>query len=236
MRFLSFGAGVQTTALLLMDSYDEIIFADTQGEHPETYDYMERFVLPYCKEKAIKFTVLDSEVQGTKSLEQFCLDKRATPSRRHRWCTEKFKIRRIANYVKASGNKGSTCVIGISFDEVHRMHESHSRAYSFEYPLIDKRLTRQDCKKVIADHGWPEPPKSGCFYCPFAKMSHWKELYHNHPDLFQRARLMEENQANPDFVLAGNGEALSRLAHRFGEGDMSLDDFDDSCKDGYCFT
>ncbi|MGI0079676.1 MAG: phosphoadenosine phosphosulfate reductase family protein, partial [Nitrososphaerales archaeon] len=56
--FLSFGAGVQTTALLLTDEFDEIIFADTGAEMPETYDYIEKYVKPYCKEKDLKFTTV----------------------------------------------------------------------------------------------------------------------------------------------------------------------------------
>ena len=49
MRFLSFGGGVQTTSVLLMDQYDEIIFADTGNEMPETYDYMKRYIAPYVE-------------------------------------------------------------------------------------------------------------------------------------------------------------------------------------------
>jgi len=69
MRFLSFGAGVQTTALLLIDTFDEVIFADAQGEKDPTYDYMEKYTKPYCEEKGMRFTV----VQRKESLEQFCL-------------------------------------------------------------------------------------------------------------------------------------------------------------------
>jgi hypothetical protein len=243
-RFLSFGGGVQSTALLLMDSYDEVIFADTQGEHPETYDYMAKFHLPYVKEKGIKFTVLDDPVNdrrtgiATKSLEEFCLTRKMTPSRQNRWCTERFKIRRIARYIKEGGHKPAIAVMGISWDEMHRMHTSHSRAYSFEYPLVDKRMTREDCRKVIINHGWPVPPKSGCWYCPFQRLAGWRELYFKHPDLYKRAQRMEEQQSHfPNYVLAGNGMTLERMAGRFGKGSMSLDEFGgEPCDSGACFT
>ena len=235
-RFLSFGAGVQTTALLLMDAYDEVIFADTQGEKPETYAYLEKFILPYVKERGIRFTVLESEVEGTKSLEEYCLKFKMTPSRQNRWCTEKFKIRRIASYVKESGHKPATAVMGISWEEMQRMHTSHSRAYDFEYPLVDKRLTRKDCRMVILNHGWPIPAKSGCWYCPFARRLDWKKLYTEHPELYERARLMEERQQHyPNYLLAGD-ITLKDLSQRFGEGSLSLDLFTEPCDSGHCFT
>lgn len=242
-RFLSFGVGVQSTALLLTGIYDEIIFADTQGEHPETYEYLQAYVLPYVKEKGIKFTVLDTPVsdsknfEATRSLEEFCLRRRMTPSRMQRWCTERFKISRIAKYIKDSGHKPATAVMGISWDEMHRMHTSHSRAYSFEYPLVDKHLTREDCRQTIIKQGWPVPPKSGCFYCPFKSLSGWKVLYQNHPELYNRARNLEESQMHyPKYTLAGKS-SLARLAVRFGEGNQSLDDFaEEPCDSGYCMT
>ena len=237
-RFLSFGAGVQSTALLLMDAYDEVVFADTQGEKPETYDHLRINVLPYVKEKGIKFTVLDAEVEGYKSLEEYCLRYKMTPSRQNRWCTEKFKIRRIARYIKESGHKPATAVMGISWDEMQRMHISHSRAYDFEYPLVDKRLTREDCRKVILDHGWALPVKSGCWFCPFSRRLDWKHLYEQRADgRWARARKMEEQQQHyPDYLLAGDIQ-LSTLARRFGEGNLPLDLFTtEPCDSGMCMT
>ena len=217
--------------------------ADTQGEHPETYEYIDKYVEPYIKEKGIRFTTLVTPVHDgkgiapTASLEEFCLARKMTPSRMNRWCTERFKIKRIANYVRDSGHRPAIAVMGISWDESHRIHESHSRVYSFEYPLVDKRLTREDCERIIQNYGWPVPPKSGCFYCPFQRLRGWRDLYHRHPDLFKRARNLEESQQHyPRYVLAGNGSTLAKIAVSLGEGSMKLDDFGDSCKDGYCET
>ena len=58
--FLSFGAGVQTTAMLILVSkgeieVDAVIFADTGAEHPETYGYIEKYDKPLCEKIGIPF-------------------------------------------------------------------------------------------------------------------------------------------------------------------------------------
>ena len=58
--FLSFGAGVQTTAMLILIAKGEIeadavIFADTGAEHPETYEYIENYDKPLCEKVGIPF-------------------------------------------------------------------------------------------------------------------------------------------------------------------------------------
>lgn len=129
--------------------------------------------------------------------------------------------------------------MGISWDEMNRIHDSHSRAYTFEYPLVDAKLTRGDCKRIIQEHGWPVPPKSGCWYCPFQKAAGWKDLYVKHPDLFKRARDMEESQQHyPKYVLSGTGKPLKKLAVRFGEGSTKLDLFveEETCEQGFCLV
>ena len=245
MRFLSFGAGVQTTALLLMDSYDEVIFADTQGENPETYEYLEKYTLPYVKDKGIKFTILDAPVQNkedgyeSRSLEDWCLHYKSTPDRLHRWCTDKFKIRRIRKYISDSGQVPSICVIGYSADEAWRMHKPHWAEYTNEYPLIEKALTKKDCEQIILKSGLPVPPKSGCWYCPFAKKQKFAQLYYNHPELFERARQMEERSSGfPRWTL--KDKPLSRITESLGEGSMKLDLFieaePDECDEGVCFV
>ena len=245
-RFLSFGAGVQTTALLLMDEYDEVIFADTKGEWPETYAYLEKYTLPYVKEKGIKFTVLDQVVEDekrgivTRSLEEWCLQHRMAPSRLDRWCTDRFKIRRIRKYVKDRGQVPAISVMGISVDEIKRMHKPHWSEYRFEYPLIDKGLTREDCKQIILKNGFPLPPKSGCFYCPFQKRSQFAKLYFEHPELYEKARMMEERQHGfLKHKLIGT-KSLGQLAEALGEGSSKLTEFIDEdpeeCESGFCMV
>ncbi|EQB64443.1 MAG: Tiorf63 protein [Thermoplasmatales archaeon I-plasma] len=62
--FLSYGGGVQTFCLLLLaeegkiSRLDELVFADTGAEHPETYEHLEKVVKPICKKMKIKFVTV----------------------------------------------------------------------------------------------------------------------------------------------------------------------------------
>ena len=62
-RFLSYGAGMQTFALLVMAEQgeiqiDEVVFADTGAEHPETYQHIEKVAKPICERIGIPFTTV----------------------------------------------------------------------------------------------------------------------------------------------------------------------------------
>ncbi|MEM0134499.1 MAG: hypothetical protein QXU18_04635 [Thermoplasmatales archaeon] len=62
-RFLSYGAGMQTFALLVMAEHgdlkiDEVVFADTGAEHPETYEHINTIAKPICNRIGIPFTTI----------------------------------------------------------------------------------------------------------------------------------------------------------------------------------
>ena len=42
------------------------------------------------------------------------------------------------------------------------------------YPLIDAKLSREDCKKWMKDFlGYPTPPRSACTFCPYHSTEEW---------------------------------------------------------------
>ena len=238
MRFLSFGGGVQTTSLLLMDQYDEIIFADTGNEMPETYDYMKRYIAPYVEMKGIKFTVVRKGVKQSETLEQFCLRRHKVPSFMHRWCTRDFKVIPIRRYIKKSNQYPAICVMGISFDEIARVRTDHPGEFTYEYPLVGKKLTREDCTQEILKQGWEVPPKSGCFFCPYNRVSRMRQIYETMPEHWQRIKTMEETAINcPRLTLSTTGKKISELEEYF-KTNPSLDTFepDTTCEAGHCMV
>ena len=241
-RFLSFGAGVQTTALLLMDSYDEVVFADTGGEKQQTYNYIQNVIIPFLHAKGTKFTVLrrKSRSHGTESLEEFCLRTKNVPSIKYRWSTRDFKVLPIRKYIKKNYAPPVICAIGISTDEVTRANSKDPPEYHKIYPLIEQGLSRQDCVKVIQSHGWLVPPRSGCFYCPFNTRVQWNWLYLNDRPRYDRATVMEANAKlrRPRLHLSSYANNLAEQIKQFNE---SLDSYPaegipDICESGYCMT
>src|SRR3990167_4224912 len=204
---LSFGAGVQTTALLVLCATgrwprpDVTLFADTGGEHEATYRYMEEVSAPYAREHGMEITVLGADWRTPHyqaDLETYCREHRMVPGTFSRWCTQKYKIVPLQHYRRFMGATARDPVeswIGISLDEAHRAAKGAplNRTERKRYPLIELGLSRADCEHVIRAAGLAVPPKSGCWYCPFMKQASWHTLKRESPDLFDRAMAMEQN-------------------------------------------
>ena len=194
-HILSFGAGVNTVALMVMlvrndAPLDGVVFADTGGETPDTYRSVD-VAREYLSGSQIPFTVVERRRSKT-DLYGTAMRRRVIPSVQWRWCTRDFKVSPIHRYYR-SLERHVNQYIGIAFDEVHRMRDSREPFVTNLYPLIDQRLTRQDCIDIIAEEGLPIPEKSGCYFCPFNSTERWRSLLQRHPDLFDKAIELEEN-------------------------------------------
>jgi len=66
--------------------------------------------------------------------------------------------------------------IGISTDEVIRAKPSFEDWQVKRFPLIEKRMCRQDCLAWLRRHGYPVPPKSACIGCPFHDNARWRHM------------------------------------------------------------
>lgn len=194
-HILSFGGGVNTAALMILliqeqMPLDEVVFADTGGEVPETYDYL-KVAADYLETHGIPFRVVANRVQG-RDLYANCWHRRVIPSAVWRWATRDFKVRPIFKYYR-SFNAHIDQYVGIAWDEVERMKDSTVDYVTNVYPLIERRMTRNDCIRLIEAEGLPVPVKSGCFFCPFNSLDRWAWIHEKHPQLFERAIQLEEN-------------------------------------------
>lgn len=69
--------------------------------------------------------------------------------------------------------------IGISLDEAARIKPSRHAYIWNRWPLIEKEMTRSDCLNWLQRHGYPEPPKSACLFCPYHSDAAWLEIKRN---------------------------------------------------------
>lgn len=81
--------------------------------------------------------------------------------------------------------------IGISTDEITRMKPSRDPWIRSRWPLIEKRMTRPVCMEWMTAHGYPEPPRSACYFCPFHNRDEWLRMQTNEPEEFTRAVMFE---------------------------------------------
>lgn len=247
MEILSYGGGIQTVALAILNVMGKVgpraeaaVMSDTGAEMPGTYAHVE-IMHDWLKARGMTLYVVQA-VAG--SLETYVREKStAIPVRLkngigHRQCTLQWKAEVIAQWLAAHECETATVQLGISVDEYHRMKASPTKWITHRYPLVDMRLTRADCRKIIEDAGLPVPPKSACYFCPFHRHSTWQNLAVFEPELFEKAAQIEDViNARRD---AGDQAYLSSkmrpLRQAFSTAQMPLDlpEDDDQCG-GYCF-
>ena len=169
---VSFGAGVNSTAMVLLlrrHGYPirEIVFVDTGCEFPETYEYLNYLI----DEMGWDISVVKPRVEGCSSLLEYCYKYEISPFKHLRWCTDKFKLRPFYSRLTPP----AIIANGMGFLHV--------------YPLIDFRMDRDACVRLIEREGLRVPVKSGCYICPFMDKKRREYLRRNHPNLW---RIREE--------------------------------------------
>jgi len=251
---LSFGAGVQTTALLVLCAEgawplrpDAVVFADTGDEKEATYRYLSEVAEPYAHGYGMEIVTLGPEwraPQYSPDLETYSLGRHMVPGTFTRWCTARYKVDPLARYRKrvlgATKAKPVEAWIGISLDEARRAKDSIDPTEIKRYPLIELGLSRQDCAAVIERAGLPVPPKSGCWFCPFMRRGQWQQLKREQPELFARALAMERNAkphagGRPRYLpLFGSLEAVASQNEM--PGFDALIEAEGGCVSGACFV
>lgn len=145
-----------------------------------------------------------------------------------RKCTADYKIDPIQRKIKEvagirrGGNEVVAIVwIGISMDEIIRMKPSRVPYLEHRWPLIEKRMTRQDCLNWMSSNGYPIPPRSACVSCPFHNDAEWKNLKEHSPKDFASA--VKTERALQD--AARNQNAFTGLPYLHSSG-LALDQVD----------
>ena len=235
MRILSFGAGVQTTALAILAvqgkmPVDVVVFADTKGEKPETYWYMENYTIPLLQHEGIRFEWLENQSKyDGKSLYDFSIKHQFLPGMPSRQCSDHFKARVIhKKFPKAQK------MIGFNTDEIKRSENPIHKGSIF--PLLELGYSGSDCVQIIQDYGWMIPTKSSCFFCPFQRPYEWNWLKTRHYDLFHKALELEQAmydkhpEKRQQYGLFG-GKPLWKFAEGIQQG---FDLQENSCWTGAC--
>lgn len=205
LRVLSLGAGVQSTTLALMAARGEIgpmpdcaIFADTGWEPGAVYRHLDWLrapgVLPFPVHIVSAGNISDGLIAGgeggrwasipafTRSIDR---SGRLSIGMIRRQCTKDYKIvpiRRKVRQLLGLWRRRSPTIpvaeqwLGISWDETIRMKPSFEDWQVNRWPLIERRMTRNDCLRSLQRHGYPEPPKSSCIGCPFHSNAHWRRI------------------------------------------------------------
>ena len=72
------------------------------------------------------------------------------------------------------------------------MKDSKRPWIQHRWPLIERRMRRGDCIAWMKKNGYPEPPRSACYYCPFHSDAEWRRLRNEEPEFFEKAVVFDE--------------------------------------------
>ena len=199
---VSFGGGTNSAAMLIEMTRrgvkpDLIMFADTGGELPETYQFVQDFS-KWLVDRGMPEVVTVQD--GRTTLEREVRDAGTLPSLvfGFRSCSDKYKVRPQERYLKtwqpaidAWANGGKVVkLIGYDAGEHHRVKDFDDKRFMVSYPLVEWGWGRRECVAVVRAAGFA-PAKSACWFCPASRRHEVIALSKTHPDLFARAVDME---------------------------------------------
>ena len=195
---------------------DVAIFADTQSEVPDTYSHM-KWMIDWSQTNPNPIPVrvvtvgnLGAQIVGDQAAKQsgyqisipaFTSGERSGGILR-RQCTAHYKLDPIRRAVRdhlslqpkqvAAGKYKVRALIGISLDEVIRMKPSRDSWIDNCYPLVDARLRRENCLRILSELGIPRPVKSACVFCPYHDDHYWAWLKKERPEEWAKACVIDE--------------------------------------------
>ncbi|GAA4671783.1 hypothetical protein GCM10023347_27200 [Streptomyces chumphonensis] len=205
LRLLSLGAGVQSTALLLLAAegvlprLDGAIFSDTGWEPEQVYVHLERLEkevatpagIPVYRVSAgnIHTDALDPAHRFA-SMPLFVKNGDGSVGMIRRQCTDEYKLKPIKRQVRTllgypAGRlpRGLFAEqwVGISCDEFTRAKDSGIGYALNRHPLLELGWSRTDCLRFLARRGWQSTPKSACVGCPFHSNAQWRQMRDHQP-------------------------------------------------------
>lgn len=227
---VAYGLGVDSTAMLIGLKHrgvrpDLILFADTGGEKPDTYEYAPVFQQWLYDAGFPAFeTVRHRPVSAPyTTLYGNCWQNRTLPSLAfgRKGCSLKWKRepqdRRVRSWepARAAWDAGLRVrkLIGFEAGEGYRRYgdAGDDPLYEYRYPLMEWGWDREECERVIAAEGLPVPPKSACYFCPAMKKPELVELATASPGLYAEAVALEDRfRAGPHYRPGGSTRGLGR--------------------------
>lgn len=244
----NYGGGRQTVAMCILIAEgvlpkpDCITMADTSRELPGTFAYMEKYTRPLLESVGLRIDVAPHDL-STVDMHghngQLLLPVFTDTGKFSEYCSGEWKRRVVERYRRAQGITGGELWLGFAFDEKRRWKRSKETTqgkFTIRCPLVDLMMTTEVCLKLIDRKGWPRPSVSRCHMCPNQKNKEWREVRDNHPELFEDAcRIDEEERENDE-----NGNVFlhrSRVPLRLANLDEEEDEKTiKQCSLGMCFV
>ncbi len=263
LTVISLGWGVQSWTLAAMVALGELpevdfaIHSDTTWEYKNTYQFSDQWT-PWLAKHGVKVITVNDEKAAKQIIDNtgrtfaplYTLNNNSSGQLR-RSCTHRWKIGPMRRYIRRElKQRGITKEagvveqwIGITTDEWQRAKDSDVNYISHRFPLLDKKMSRQDCLDWLKAKKIPTPGKSSCTFCPYHSREMWLELKRNNGADWQQAKTVDEaiRHLRPGYQSFVHQDRIPIeklvLPETFGTQLQLLqfDDVDAECDSGFCF-
>lgn len=252
-EILSFGGGTQTCAMVelvlqgRLPRPEVILMADTGREASETWTYMRENVEPRLAEVGLSVEIAPhtwATVDLTAKNGDLLMPVYTAGGvgQLPNYCSNEWKKRVVMRALRNLGYGPAKPVrlwLGISVDELTRAGASGTDWVQNHYPLLfDVPMRRDECRRLLLDAGWPEPPKSSCWMCPYRGNAQWRRLRDHFPGDWAKAVALDYKlrETDADAFVHRSGVPLDQ-AKIDTEGSDQIGLFGpDECDSGYCYV
>src|SRR5579872_5369821 len=253
----SYGGGTQSIAIAILIAQgrlpkpDLIVFADTGREATETFEYSDQYVSPLLATIGLTIHLASHKLskvdlyKGKNGKDTLLIPSYTEQGKLSNFCSNEWKLRVVRRYIGGAKAKPHGVInwLGMSTDEVERLHPSDVQWCETVWPLCGMpvkhdygiRMNRADCRQLILNYGWSEPPKSSCWMCPHRRNPQWQRLKMFYPEDFAKAVALDKETRAKDLQ---GGVWLHESRKPLDEVDFTKESEDElfGCESGYCFV
>tara|TARA_R110000868_G_scaffold11756_1_gene57476 strand:- start:8 stop:745 length:738 start_codon:yes stop_codon:yes gene_type:complete len=190
-KFISYSGGVESTTMLVMFGDKATpIFSDTGWEHAALYEWLN------AVESKTGIHVERIRRDG-ETLPEYISRMKYYPSSMARFCTRRFKIEPIDEYLKS--RVPCELMIGLNYDERDRTgNHGLIEGVRYSYPLIDLKITREACIEILTNKDLlPKFPsymkRGGCIGCFWKSKSEFRQMALQSPNEADSVADLEEH-------------------------------------------
>lgn len=245
----SYGGGTQSAAIAALIVSGELpapdlaVISDTGREVKSTWDYLQGTVQPQLPFPihvvphdfdGIGYNTVDlwgGKDDDTLLIPAFTSAKQGkAEGKLPKYCSNEWKERPVKRFCRERGIDNAAIWIGFSVDEMDRCR-TPTEKWPHVYPLIEKKMSRGHCIGLVERMGWPTPPRSACWMCPYRSDREWMDLQAG-GELAKAMAFEKKIQKRDPHVF------LHRSLTPIGEIEFAEEDdlFAKPCPSGMCFT
>lgn len=212
------GAGVDSTAIALLiclgrlPKPDYAIMADCGHEEARTWQHVREVLQPKLAAVGVNLQIIPS-AEWTGSTDPLDGDFVRIPAyfrkpdgsvgKMGTRCNTEWKVNVARRWLRSQGVERCENWVGMDAGEDRRAVPSGRSWVTNRFPLRELDITRENAMWLIGHHGWPQPFKTSCYFCPQQSNAQWCRLRRDQPAEWEKAVALDERlrTVRPDVYL-----------------------------------